>query len=97
MPPDNRCAQWNGYSLPGILMDSLQVECLMNTSLVSYYLGPEEMMKKLFQLSATIDENASEAFIELKKLQQQVCPQCVCLNCFYVHFFADEEGLWGDD
>ena len=62
-----------GYSLPGI-EDRLQVECLLNTSLVPYYLGPEERMKKLFQLSATIDENTSKAFIELKKHQQQKCP-----------------------
>lgn len=50
----------------------LLVERLLNTCLVPYQLTPEDRMKKLFYLYATIDDNASKAFIELQKHQLAV-------------------------
>ncbi|XP_047482987.1 sister chromatid cohesion protein PDS5 homolog B-A-like [Penaeus chinensis] len=50
----------------------LLVERLLNTCLVPYQLPPEDRMKKLFYLYATIDDNASKAFIELQKHQLAV-------------------------
>ena len=50
----------------------LLVERLLNTCLVPYQLSPEERMKKLFHLFATMDENAGKAFIELQKHQLAV-------------------------
>ena len=61
----------HGYYMPG-MEDRLLVERLLNTCLVPYNLEPEERMKKLFLLFATIDENASKAFIEVQKNQMQV-------------------------
>ena len=61
----------HGYYMPGI-EDRLLVERLLNTCLVPYNLEPEERMKKLYLLFATIDENASKAFIEVQKHQMQV-------------------------
>jgi len=61
----------HGYYMPGI-EDRLLVERLLNTCLVPYNLDPEERMKKLYLLFATIDENASKAFIEVQKHQMQV-------------------------
>ncbi|KAG0728388.1 Sister chromatid cohesion protein PDS5 B-B [Chionoecetes opilio] len=52
--------------------DRLLVERLLNTCLVPYQLPPEDRMKKLFYLVATIDENATKAFIELQKHQLAV-------------------------
>ena len=72
------------------------VERLLNTCLVPYSLDSEERMKKLYLLFATIDENASKAFIEVQKHQMQVCLQCAYLS-LQLQFFAGEEGLWGDD
>ena len=54
----------HGYYMPG-MDDRLLVERLLNTCLVPYNLDSEDRMKKLFLLFATIDENASKAFIEL--------------------------------
>ena len=68
----------HGYYMPGI-EDRLLVERLLNTCLVPYNLEPEERMKKLYLLFATIDENASKAFIEVQKHQMQVCLQCASL------------------
>lgn len=50
----------------------LLVERLLNTCLVPYQLPPQERMRKLYQLFATIDENAGKAFIELQKHQLAV-------------------------
>ena len=88
----------HGYYMPGI-EDRLLVERLLNTCLVPYNLEPEERMKKLYLLFATIDENASKAFIEVQKHQMQVCLYFFWFFCFYVklQFFAGEESLWGDD
>ena len=61
----------HGYYMPG-MEDRLLVERLLNTCLVPYNLDPEDRMKKLFLLFATIDENASKAFIEVQKNQMQV-------------------------
>ena len=52
--------------------DHLLVERLLYTCLVPYSLDSEERMKKLYLLFATIDENASKAFIEVQKHQMQV-------------------------
>ncbi|KAK3896136.1 hypothetical protein Pcinc_000185 [Petrolisthes cinctipes] len=49
--------------------DKLMVERLLNTYLVPYQLSPEDRMKKLFYLFATIDDKATKAFIELQKHQ----------------------------
>ena len=65
----------HGYYMPGI-EDRLLVERLLNTCLVPYNLEPEERMKKLYLLFATIDENASKAFIEVQKHQMQVRKAC---------------------
>ena len=86
----------HGYYMPGI-EDRLLVERLLNTCLVPYNLEPEERMKKLYLLFATIDENASKAFIEVQKHQMQVCVLVffgLMCNCNHL---AGEEGLWGDD
>ena len=61
----------HGYYMPG-MDDRLLVERLLNTCLVPYNLDATERMKKLFLLFATIDENASKAFIEVQKHQMQV-------------------------
>jgi len=61
----------HGYYMPGI-EDRLVVERLLNTSLVPYSLESKDRMKKLYLLFATIDENASKAFIEVQKHQMQV-------------------------
>ena len=61
----------HGYYMPGI-EDRLLVERLFNSCLVPFSLEPEERMKKLLLLFATIDENASKAFIEIQKHQMQV-------------------------
>ncbi|XP_066979416.1 sister chromatid cohesion protein PDS5 homolog B-B isoform X2 [Macrobrachium rosenbergii] len=58
----------HGYYMTSI-DDRLLVERLLNTCLVPYQLPPEDRMKKLFYLYATIDDNASKAFIELQKHQ----------------------------
>lgn len=50
----------------------LLVERLLNTCLVPYQLAPEDRMKKLFYLFASIDDNATKAFIELQKHQLAV-------------------------
>ncbi len=71
------CQPWikdkilHGYYMPGI-EDRLLVERLFNSCLVPFNLEPEERMKKLLLLFATIDENASKAFIEIQKHQMQV-------------------------
>jgi hypothetical protein len=59
------------YHLPGI-EDKMLVEELFYTYLVPSNLEPEERMKKLLQLFATIDESASKAFIEIQKQHMQV-------------------------
>ena len=61
----------HGYYMPNI-EDRLLVERLLNTRLVPFNMDTEERMKKLFLLFATIDENASKAFIEIHKHQMQV-------------------------
>ena len=61
----------HGYYMPG-MEDRLLVERLLNTCLVPYNLEPEDRMKKLFLLFASIDENASKAFIEIQKHQMNV-------------------------
>ncbi|KAK7077880.1 Sister chromatid cohesion protein PDS5 A [Halocaridina rubra] len=78
VPPATRLAvTWikdkilHGYYMTTI-DDRLLVERLLNTCLVPYQLPPEDRMKKLFYLYATIDDNASKAFIELQKYQQIV-------------------------
>lgn len=58
----------HGYYMPG-MDDRLLVERLINTCLVPFNLEPEERMKKLLLLFASIDENASKAFIEVQKSQ----------------------------
>ena len=60
-----------GYYMPG-MEDRLLVERLLVTGLVPYNLETEERMKKLLLLFATIDENASKAFIEVQKHQMHV-------------------------
>ena len=60
-----------GYYMPNI-EDRLLVERLLNTRLVPFNMDTEDRMKKLFLLFATIDENASKAFIEIQKHQMQV-------------------------
>ena len=67
----------HGYYMPGI-EDRLLVERLFNSCLVPFSLEPEERMKKLLLLFATIDENASKAFIEIQKHQMQVRVLLVC-------------------
>ena len=69
------------YALPSI-EDRLLVGHLLNACLVPCNLEPEERMKKLYLLFASIDENASWAFIEVLKDQRQVCPQYVCFHLF---------------
>lgn len=61
----------HGYYMTS-MDDRLLVERLLNTCLVPYQLPPEDRMKKLFYLYATIDDNASKAFIELQKHQLAV-------------------------
>ncbi|MCL4115786.1 UNVERIFIED_CONTAM: hypothetical protein GTU68_048938, partial [Idotea baltica] len=61
----------HGYYMTSI-DDRLLVERLLNTCLVPYQLPPEDRMRKLYQLFATIDENAGKAFIELQKHQLAV-------------------------
>ena len=61
----------HGYYMPG-MEDRLLVERLLNTCLVPYNLESEDRMKKLFLLFASIDENASKAFIEVQKHQMTV-------------------------
>ena len=58
----------SGYYMPG-MEDRLLVEKLLNTCLVPYNLESADRMKKLFLLFATIDENASKAFIEVQTKQ----------------------------
>ena len=65
----------HGYYMPG-MEDRLLVERLLNTCHVAYNLEPEERIKKLYLLFATIDENASKAFIEMQKHQMQVRKAC---------------------
>ncbi|KAK4314945.1 hypothetical protein Pmani_013813 [Petrolisthes manimaculis] len=61
----------HGYYMTS-MDDRLLVERLLNTCLVPYLLSPEDRMKKLFYLFATIDDNATKAFIELQKHQLAV-------------------------
>ncbi|XP_071521610.1 sister chromatid cohesion protein PDS5 homolog B isoform X3 [Panulirus ornatus] len=61
----------HGYYMTS-MDDRLLVERLLNTCLVPYQLPPEDRMKKLFYLYATIDDNATKAFIELQKHQLAV-------------------------
>ena len=58
----------SGYYMPG-MEDRLLVEKLLNTCLVPYNLESADRMKKLYLLFATIDENASKAFIEVQTKQ----------------------------
>ena len=51
------------------LDDRLLVERIVNTCLVPFTLPPEERMRKLYYLFATLDENATKAFIEMQKQQ----------------------------
>lgn len=53
-----------GYYMPG-MEDKLLVERLLNSCLVPFNLESEVRMKKLLLLFATIDDNASKAFIEV--------------------------------
>ena len=55
--------------MPG-MEDRLLVEKLLNTCLVPYNLESADRMKKLYLLFATIDENASKAFIEVQTKQE---------------------------
>ena len=57
-----------GYYMPG-MEDRLLVEKLLNTCLVPFNLESADRMKKLYLLFATIDENASKAFIEVQTKQ----------------------------
>jgi hypothetical protein len=68
--------------MPG-MEDRLLVEKLLNTCLVPYNLESAERMKKLFLLFATIDENASKAFIEVR----QACLLACLLAC--LHFLMN--------
>lgn len=52
--------------------DRILVERLLITHLVPYQLPTEERMKVLYHLLATIDENATKAFIELQKNQSKI-------------------------
>ncbi|KAK2716297.1 sister chromatid cohesion protein PDS5 homolog B-like isoform X2 [Artemia franciscana] len=52
--------------------DRLLIEKLFNTCLVPYTLPPEQRMRKLYYLYATIDENATRALNEMHKHQQGV-------------------------
>lgn len=61
----------HGYYMTS-MDDRLLVERLLNTCLVPYQLPPEDRMKKLFYLFATINENATKAFVELQKHQLAV-------------------------
>ncbi|XP_042234585.1 sister chromatid cohesion protein PDS5 homolog B-B-like isoform X3 [Homarus americanus] len=61
----------HGYYMTS-MDDRLLVERLLNTCLVPYQLPPEDRMKKLFYLYASIDDNATKAFIELQKHQLAV-------------------------
>ena len=54
--------------MPG-MEDRLLVEKLVNTCLVPFNLESADRMKKLYLLFATIDENASKAFIEVQTKQ----------------------------
>ncbi|KAK4304004.1 hypothetical protein Pmani_024024 [Petrolisthes manimaculis] len=58
----------HGYYLTN-MDDKFLVERLLNKYLVPYQLSPEDRMKKLFYLFATIDDKATNAFIELQKHQ----------------------------
>ncbi|CAG0898239.1 unnamed protein product [Darwinula stevensoni] len=58
----------HGYYMTS-LEDRTLVERLLNTCLVPYQLPPDERMKKLYHLFATIDENATKAFVEIQKNQ----------------------------
>ena len=57
--------------MPG-MEDRLLVEKLLNTCLVPYNLESADRMKKLYLLFATIDENASKAFIEVQTKQEKL-------------------------
>ncbi|XP_037070380.1 sister chromatid cohesion protein PDS5 homolog A-A-like [Pollicipes pollicipes] len=61
----------HGYYMTS-LDDRLLVERIVNTCLVPFTLPPEERMKKLYYLFATLDENATKAFIEMQKQQLAV-------------------------
>ncbi|XP_076031392.1 cohesin associated factor B pds5 isoform X2 [Oratosquilla oratoria] len=61
----------HGYYMTS-MDDRLLVERLLNTCLVPYQLQPDDRMKKLYYLFATIDDNATKAFIELQKHQVAV-------------------------
>jgi sister-chromatid-cohesion protein PDS5 len=52
--------------------DRILVERLLITHLVPYQLPADERMKVLYHLLATIDENATKAFIELQKNQSKI-------------------------
>lgn len=54
------------------LEDRLLVERILHTCLVPYQLPPEERMKKMYQLYATVDDHAVKAFNELLKCQNVV-------------------------
>ena len=58
----------HGYYMTS-LDDRLLVERIVNTCLVPFTLPPVERMKKLYYLFATLDENATKAFIEMQKQQ----------------------------
>lgn len=61
----------HGYNLPDI-KDKLLIESLFNLYLVPQYLEPESRMKRLYFIFATIDENASKAFISMMQMQMQI-------------------------
>lgn len=70
--PTERAAAWmkdkilHGYYMV-LLDDRILVERLLNTCLVPYQLEPKDRMMKLLYLYATIDKNATKAFIEIQK------------------------------
>ena len=62
--------------MPG-MEDRLLVEKLLNTCLVPYNLESADRMKKLYLLFATIDENASKAFIEVQTKQEKLSSSAI--------------------
>ena len=72
--------------MPG-MEDRLLVEKLLNTCLVPYNLESADRMKKLFLLFATIDENASKAFIEVQTKQERGSRRNVRLAVHLIYGF----------
>lgn len=68
-----------------IFIFRLLVERILHTCLVPYLHPPEDRMKKMYQLYATVDDHAVKAFNELLKCQ------CMYENCLSNRF---NSGIW---